>query len=107
MKLITLTLATAFMYAKVQAGSVGIDLFHDGNCQDQFQSITVQGYTCYVTNPGFSSMRVNARSSTGSVTAFTRSNCGEPTAGSHGYNSDVGPCLKDFGFVGNAINYLD
>jgi hypothetical protein len=104
---ILVALATAF--SVVQGGSVGVDLFHDGDCKDQFKAITVQGYTCATPSPGWSSMRVNKIDTvSGVLTAYTRNNCGEPTAGSHGYDiKPLGACLKNFGFTANAVSLQD
>ncbi|PNP43369.1 hypothetical protein TGAMA5MH_04826 [Trichoderma gamsii] len=101
----TMTTLTSF----AQAGSVGVDLFHDGNCQDQFKAITVYGETCYTgSSVGWSSMRVNKYDTLGGeLTAYTKNNCGDPLAGSHGYTVSLGACLKDFGFVANAVGLQD
>ncbi|KAL6898424.1 hypothetical protein GGI43DRAFT_407687 [Trichoderma evansii] len=49
---LTLFIATVTtLFASAQAGSVGVDLFHDGNCQDQFKAITVYGETCATPPP--------------------------------------------------------
>lgn len=101
--------AMATLVSFAQAGSVGVDLFHDGNCQDQFKAITVYGETCYTgSSVGWSSMRVNKYDTLGGeLTAYTKNNCGNPLAGSHGYTVSLGACLKDFGFVANAVGLQD
>ncbi|KAF4968456.1 hypothetical protein FSARC_4150 [Fusarium sarcochroum] len=98
-------LVMAMAMALIAKADVTFDLFSDGNCQNKIGERTVYAGTCASTNPGFSSMKPTWASigSGSTATAYTQNNCGCPTCGSHGYNPHVDECLKDFGFVANAI----
>ncbi|KAF4968457.1 hypothetical protein FSARC_4151 [Fusarium sarcochroum] len=79
-----------------------VEMFSDGDCQNSLGTIDVWEATCASPSPGFSSMKVTGGTTRGIITAYTQNNCGCPTCGSHGYNPGT-QCLKDFGFVANAI----
>ncbi|KAF3015530.1 hypothetical protein E8E14_001035 [Neopestalotiopsis sp. 37M] len=89
------------------AMGLGLDLFSDGDCQNQIDAITVPDVSCKNHSPGWSSMRVNAADNGVTLTAYTKNNC---NAGSSTpwVNPAVGDCLKikDSGFVANSVGYF-
>lgn len=98
-------------------GDYAIAIYSDGDCNDLLQVLTVRKNSCFSGSDigyGWSSMKNLGGNDFwfgGTVTAYTTNSCGCPTCGSHGYDigdkamyADSGPgCLKDFGFVANAV----
>lgn len=105
-------LATLALGATAQPGLgqvVGITLYSDPNCQNQVNAISVGSESCSSPSPGFSSMKINKLPEQGygggTLTAYTKNDCGCPTCGSDGYHDEDTGCLKDFGFVANALGW--
>lgn len=85
---------------------ISVDLYSDGDCQDFLASYTVTFASCFADSPvGWSSMIATTGGVGGTVTAYSHNDCGCPTCGSHGYDVVENACLKDFGFVANAVGY--
>lgn len=85
-----------------------MQLFQDNDCQTLVSGdgvTTVNSGSCD-TNvaTGWSSAKVtdNGDSPAGTLTFYTRNNCAAGQS-SHGYSSANFDCLKDFGFVANAV----
>ncbi|GAD98754.1 hypothetical protein PVAR5_7455 [Paecilomyces variotii No. 5] len=90
-------------------GDAEVALFSDGECANYLKTVTVRKNSCFTgSDVGWSSMQIVAASANfhitqGTLTAYTKNDCGCPTCGSHGYSfTDLG-CLKDFDMVANAV----
>ncbi|KAL1884952.1 hypothetical protein Plec18167_001609 [Paecilomyces lecythidis] len=95
--------------AELASGDAEVALFSDGECANYIKTITVRKNSCFTgSDVGWSSMQLVATAADfhitqGTLTAYTKNDCGCPTCGSHGYSyTDLG-CLKDFGMVANAV----
>lgn len=94
--------------APVSYPPITVNIYSDGDCQDLLATETVGFSTCFTgSSVGWSSMMITGDDGIdgGTLTAYTKNNCGCPTCGSHGYDVYANLCLKDFGFVANAMGY--
>jgi hypothetical protein len=103
------TNVTAVLEARQNIVGLELLLYSDRGCSGTSWSRRVNIGSCAPTNPGFSSVRIvtkyeNLFGGPSVVTIFTRNDCGCPTCGSHGFNTDPGQCLEFPEFVGNAIS---
>ncbi|GAD96970.1 hypothetical protein PVAR5_5638 [Paecilomyces variotii No. 5] len=108
MKISTTVVATLMALLGSATAELHVEIFSDGNCQNSLGQVITLGL-CNQTHPGFSSMKIvrdKGSPTVGTVTAYTQNNCGCPTCGSHGYDVNDNGCLRDFGFVGNAIGFI-
>ena len=92
--------------------AVTLNLYQDNNCQDPVPgsgSTTVNSDSCD-TNPstGWSSAKItnNEGVGNGTVTFYTEDSCRAGPA-SKGFSSNDMGCLKDYGFVANAVGFLN
>lgn len=100
-------------FATAEHVDATVSLYQDTACATPVpgSGFTVVDFDTCDTGPfqtGWSSAKVtNAGdlSQDGTITFYTKNDCGCPTCGSHGYTSNDSGCLTDFGFTANAIGY--
>ncbi|KAF2161021.1 hypothetical protein M409DRAFT_28628 [Zasmidium cellare ATCC 36951] len=112
MKLYMLAIVPALVLSDTSYKAT-VSLYQDTACQTPVVgsgNTVVDGDTCD-TGPfetGWSSAQVvNAADlpSEGTITFYTKNNCGCPSCGSHGYAAQDSGCLTDFGFSANAVGF--
>lgn len=83
---------------------VTVTTYSDGNCGSAIDSYNINSATCKPLG-GFSSMKLTySGKNAGTITSYSKNDCGCPTCGSHGYSAGNFDCLNNFGFgAANAI----
>ncbi|KAI0512521.1 hypothetical protein F5B22DRAFT_648624 [Xylaria bambusicola] len=101
-------LAVHLLLAAGIQGKVTMRLYQDNNCETLVPgtgNTSVEANSCDTNvRTGWSSAKI-IKGNYGTVTFYSHNNCA-PSQPNHGYEAVSSDCLKDFGFVANAVGFL-